>query len=216
MYLPFLASIALALHPAAHGAQISAVAHKPQAGAQSQQLQHETQQLQHANALRLTITQPATPQPRAARCTRTFTVQMAIRAIDATYGAGLPASPAQIMQLQRYIRCQRNPAAQAYLRQLWTRSKPAPLQGPAIASWYYDGGGTGCGFHATHGIATLIAPCGSRFQLCNGATCVVATRDDSGPYVVGPHVRSRPGHARRALLRRPLHSALADAAMSVR
>jgi hypothetical protein len=143
MVLKFVASVALALHPAAH-------------------------------------------DPETAGCKRTFTVPMAVRAIDATYSPGRPATAAQTARLQRYIRCQRNPAAKQYLLHAWKdRSTPAPMDGPAIASWYDDAGGTGCGFHATYGIATLIAPCGARVRICNGSTCIVATRDDSGPYVSG-------------------------------
>lgn len=121
-----------------------------------------------------------------AGCQRIYNVPMAVRAIDATYRSGLPATRTQTARLQRYVRCQHDPRAQGYLRNLWrAKSKPAPLHGPAIASWYDDAGGTGCGFHATYGIATLVAPCGSRFQICKGSTCIVATRDDSGPYVGG-------------------------------
>jgi hypothetical protein len=68
---------------------------------------------------------------------------------------------------------------------LRVRATPVSLNGPAIASWYYDAGTTGCGFHAHLGVATLVAPCGSRFRICNGSRCIVATRDDSGPYVGG-------------------------------
>jgi hypothetical protein len=125
-------------------------------------------------------------QRQATGCERTYTAPMAVRAIDATYRRGLPANRAQIARVQRYIRCQRDPSAQTPLRRLWkTKSRSVPQHGPAIASWYDDSGGTGCGFHAAYGIATLVAPCGSRFQICRGSTCIVATRDDSGPYVGG-------------------------------
>lgn len=62
-----------------------------------------------------------------------------------------------------------------------------PLLGPVIASWYWDAGTTGCGFHAHFGIATLLpnVPCGGQVRICNGSLCVIATRDDSGPYVAG-------------------------------
>ena len=68
------------------------------------------------------------------------------------------------------------------------KPQPAPkMQGPVVASWYYDQGysALGCGFVSSVGVATLIAPCGTYFKICNGARCVVATRDDSGPYVGG-------------------------------
>ena len=64
--------------------------------------------------------------------------------------------------------------------------KPVML-GPVTASWYYDQGysALGCGFVARVGLATLIAPCGTKFRICHGSRCVTATRDDSGPYVGG-------------------------------
>ena len=118
-------------------------------------------------------------------CQRTYTVAMGVRAIDATFADGLSTTPVQRAHLSRYIRCQRNHAAVPYLRRLWAvKSTAAPMNG-ALASWYYDGGNTGCGFHASFGVATLVAPCGSRFRICNGSACIVATRDDSGPYVGG-------------------------------
>ncbi len=129
---------------------------------------------------------PAAQLAESAGCKRALTVPVAARAIDAPYGTGTRATATQTARLQRYIRCEHNPAAQRHLRRVWkAKSKSAPMHGPAIASWYNDAGGTGCGFHATYGIATLIAPCGSRVQICNGSTCIVATRDDSGPYVAG-------------------------------
>jgi hypothetical protein len=126
------------------------------------------------------------PAHKRAACQRTYTVAMGVRAIDATFSGGLPANTGQTARLRRYIRCQRNRAARPYLRHLWTaHATPAPMLGPATASWYYDAGSTGCGFHAALGVATLIAPCGSRLRICNGSACIVATRDDSGPYVAG-------------------------------
>jgi len=118
-------------------------------------------------------------------CKRTYTVAMGVRAIDSTFRRGGPATPVQRNHLRLYIRCQRDHAAPPYLRHLWSvRSTPAPMSA-GIASWYYDNGSTGCGFHASFGVATLVAPCGSHFRICNGSNCVVATRDDSGPYVGG-------------------------------
>lgn len=55
----------------------------------------------------------------------------------------------------------------------------------AAASWYNDGGQTGCGFHATYGVANKTLPCGTRVTFSYGGRTVVATVDDRGPYVGG-------------------------------
>ncbi len=126
-------------------------------------------------------------------CRKTFTVQMVQRAITATYGATRDVSEPQRRRLVRYVACSRNPHAKAYLHHQWAVAiagwkarKFPPLTGPVIASWYSDAGTTGCGFHATYGIATFVVPCGGQVVLENRATgrAVVATRDDSpGPGV---------------------------------
>jgi rare lipoprotein A len=54
-----------------------------------------------------------------------------------------------------------------------------------VASWYNDGGTTGCGFHATYGVANKSLPCGTRVTFSYGGRTVVATVDDRGPYVGG-------------------------------
>jgi rare lipoprotein A len=51
------------------------------------------------------------------------------------------------------------------------------------ASWYYDGGSTACGFHATYGVANRGLPCGTRVRLYYGGRRVTAVVDDRGPYV---------------------------------
>lgn len=56
---------------------------------------------------------------------------------------------------------------------------------PAVASWYNDGGQTGCGFHATYGVANKSLPCGTHVTFSYGGRTVVATVDDRGPYVAG-------------------------------
>lgn len=56
---------------------------------------------------------------------------------------------------------------------------------PTVASWYYDGGSTACGFHATYGVANKTLPCGTKVTLSYGGRTVVATVDDRGPYVYG-------------------------------
>ncbi len=52
----------------------------------------------------------------------------------------------------------------------------------AEVSWYYDGGETACGFHATYGIASRTLPCGSKVTFSYGGRSVVATVDDRGPF----------------------------------
>jgi hypothetical protein len=127
-----------------------------------------------------------TTPPAIVRCMKTFTVAMALRAIRATYRLRGTATAHQRVMLRYYIACQRNPHARAYLRHIWRLTASVPMLGPVIASWYYDSGTTGCGFHARYGIATLIGvPCGGEVRLCHEGACVTATRDDSGPYVQG-------------------------------
>lgn len=55
----------------------------------------------------------------------------------------------------------------------------------AIASWYYDAGGTACGFHARFGVASPGLPCGTKVTFRNGGHEVTATVDDRGPFVSG-------------------------------
>jgi hypothetical protein len=55
----------------------------------------------------------------------------------------------------------------------------------AVASWYDDGGGTACGFHAHYGVASPSMPCGSRVTFMLGGRAVTAVVDDRGPYVSG-------------------------------
>ena len=54
-----------------------------------------------------------------------------------------------------------------------------------MASWYNDGGTTGCGFHAYYGVANVSLPCGTKVTFMNGGRTVTATVDDRGPYVGG-------------------------------
>jgi hypothetical protein len=56
---------------------------------------------------------------------------------------------------------------------------------PRVASWYNDGGSTGCGFHARFGVANKTLPCGTKVTIAYHGRSVVATVDDRGPYVAG-------------------------------
>jgi len=56
---------------------------------------------------------------------------------------------------------------------------------PSVASWYYDGGATACGFHATYGVANRTLPCGTRVTIKHGSHSVTAVVDDRGPFVWG-------------------------------
>ena len=56
---------------------------------------------------------------------------------------------------------------------------------PSVASWYYDGGNTACGFHAFHGVANKTLPCGTKVALRYNGRSVTATVDDRGPFVAG-------------------------------
>jgi hypothetical protein len=55
----------------------------------------------------------------------------------------------------------------------------------SVASWYDDGGGTACGFHARYGVANRTLPCGSRITFIHGGRRVSAVVDDRGPFVSG-------------------------------
>jgi hypothetical protein len=54
-----------------------------------------------------------------------------------------------------------------------------------VASWYNDGGGTACGFHAGMGVANKTLPCGTKVTFVYGGRRVTATVDDRGPFVAG-------------------------------
>ncbi len=55
----------------------------------------------------------------------------------------------------------------------------------SLASWYNDGGTTGCGFHAHYGVANVSLPCGTRVTFSYGGRTVNAVVDDRGPYAGG-------------------------------
>jgi rare lipoprotein A (peptidoglycan hydrolase) len=55
----------------------------------------------------------------------------------------------------------------------------------ATASWYYDGGNTASGFHATYGVANRYLAFGTRVLFVYGGRRVTAVVDDRGPYIYG-------------------------------
>jgi hypothetical protein len=121
-------------------------------------------------------------------CHKTFTPPMALRALHKAYRPGHRITHRDRLNLTRYIRCQRHPKAKPALHREWARliqRRAVPALSTALASWYDDSGTTGCGFHATYGIATFIVGCGGHVTLQGPGGTVVATRDDSGPYIAG-------------------------------
>lgn len=70
-------------------------------------------------------------------------------------------------------------------RGTWARAGNVTGMVYTVASWYYDGGQTACGFHAGYGVANKALPCGTRVTFAFGGRSVVAVVDDRGPYVAG-------------------------------
>lgn len=66
-----------------------------------------------------------------------------------------------------------------------TRAGSLTVYQQTVASWYYDGGNTACGFHAYYGVANLSLPCGTTVSFSSGGRTVQAVVDDRGPYVGG-------------------------------
>jgi rare lipoprotein A (peptidoglycan hydrolase) len=54
-----------------------------------------------------------------------------------------------------------------------------------LASWYYDGGQTACGFHARYGVANKRLRCGTRVLFRYHRRSVWAVVQDRGPYAGG-------------------------------
>lgn len=67
----------------------------------------------------------------------------------------------------------------------WARAGRVTVFRESFASWYSDGGGTACGFHAQFGVANKSLPCGTKVTFRYGRRTVTATVDDRGPYVGG-------------------------------
>lgn len=55
----------------------------------------------------------------------------------------------------------------------------------SVASWYYDGGATACGFSVYYGVANRTLPCGTAVEFRLGSHQVTAVVDDRGPFVGG-------------------------------
>lgn len=134
----------------------------------------------------------AAPTGEHTMCSKTYTTRMADRAIRVTYSGTRTVTHRERKRLWLYLRCQRRPWNKPVVWRYWQTRTHAwklrlnpPMTGPVTASWYYDAGTTGCGFHASYGIATFVVPCGGHVLLRYGSRTVLATRDDSGPYVGG-------------------------------
>jgi peptidoglycan lytic transglycosylase len=67
----------------------------------------------------------------------------------------------------------------------WAHAGQLTVFRESVASWYTDGGGTGCGFHAHYGVANRTLPCGTKVTFRSGGRTVTATVDDRGPFVGG-------------------------------
>ncbi len=67
----------------------------------------------------------------------------------------------------------------------WAGAGRLTVYQQSVASWYYDGGATACGFSALYGVANRSLPCGSRIEFRLGSREVTAVVDDRGPYVGG-------------------------------
>ena len=119
------------------------------------------------------------------KCERTFTVAMDPRdrrhLSSRPTGHQRPEGPAQALYpLSAQSRCRRFPASsmddsRQAAADAWSGDRELVLgclwNGPRVPREVRN--------------RDAIAPCGTRVRLCNGGTCVVATRDDSGPYVGG-------------------------------
>jgi rare lipoprotein A len=67
----------------------------------------------------------------------------------------------------------------------WARAGRLRVFRQSVASWYSDGGGTACGFHAYFGVANKDVPCGTKVTFRYGGHSVTSVVDDRGPYVGG-------------------------------
>jgi rare lipoprotein A (peptidoglycan hydrolase) len=67
----------------------------------------------------------------------------------------------------------------------WAHAGRVTVFRESVASWYTDGGGTACGFHAYYGVANRTLPCGTKVTFRYNGRSVTATVDDRGPFVGG-------------------------------
>lgn len=126
-------------------------------------------------------------------CPKTFTVPMAHRAVDVTYGGAGNVTGSDRALLRRIVRCSRDLSARPGLHRYWgahiasweaRRYDAANPLFYATASYYEDAGATASGFHAFYGVANLTLAFGTRVLICFHG-CVTGTVDDRGPYVAG-------------------------------
>lgn len=141
-----------------------------------------------------TITIPAIHTHHHPGCPVVYTIAQGERPARIIYSGTRHVTRANFFTLGRMEMCQHTKKDQAIVRtynhQLADEHTQRVIEAnrvwsSAIASWYYDAGTTGCGFHATYGIATFIVPCGGQVILRGPGGEVTATRDDSGPYISG-------------------------------
>jgi rare lipoprotein A (peptidoglycan hydrolase) len=124
-------------------------------------------------------------------CKKTFTGPMITRAIDATYYGTKTVRPIEKRRLVRYIHCARPKVSKPRMRHYWKVAENAwwrrlhPPMYTQLASWYYDGGNTACGFHAYLGVANKTLPCGTRVLFSYHGRSAWAVVQDRGPYVGG-------------------------------
>ncbi len=133
----------------------------------------------------------------AGRCSKTFTVPMVQRAIDATYAGTRPVSVAQRRRLRRYVRCRRVSSTGRYLHRYWLEAIDAqsrrrnPFTGYAMsgtvstfgpplegASQTADGGDDTRPCIALRDTSTL----GRWFKVTIGGHAATLLHCDSGPY----------------------------------
>jgi rare lipoprotein A (peptidoglycan hydrolase) len=125
------------------------------------------------------------------KCPKTFTVPMIIRAINATYRGTKDVTAIEKRRLRRYIACARNPKKRHSMDRYWNNTRNAwwrrvhPPLYTQLASWYYDAGGTACGFHAYLGVANKTLPCGTKVRFSYHGRSASAVVQDRGPYVGG-------------------------------